>query len=64
MSSQETQPHEFSTGRGNFLTVMLDLVRGQTRVLDDAEAAREAADAARRQAHRGDDLLTVGSSAL
>jgi hypothetical protein len=62
MTSQETQPQELSTGRGNFLTVMLNLATGQARVLNDAETARAAADATRRQADRS-DLLMLSTSA-
>jgi hypothetical protein len=64
MSSNEAQPQELSTGRGNFLTVLLNLATGQSRILDDAEAARAAADATRRQANRTGDVLLLSSSAL
>jgi hypothetical protein len=64
MSENETQPRELSTARGNFLTVLIDLARGQSRILNDSEAARAAADATRRQADRDSDLLVLTSSAL
>jgi hypothetical protein len=63
MTSQEIQPQGLSTGRGNFLAVMLNLATGQTQVLDDAEAARAAAEATRRQASRSSDLLMLSTSA-
>jgi hypothetical protein len=61
MNFEEVQPQEFSTGRGNFLTVALDLTRGQSRVLSDAEAARAAAEATRRQARGNADVLMLSS---
>jgi len=64
MPKHETQPREFSTARDNFLTVLIDLAAGQSRILDDAEAARAAADATRRQADKNSDLLVLTSSAL
>lgn len=64
MSEYEAQPLELSTARGNFLTVVIDLAKGQSRVLNDSEAARAAADATRRQADRNSDLLILTSSAL
>ena len=64
MTRHETQPQELSTGRGNCLTVLINLAAGQSHVLDDAEAARAAADATRRQANRSSDLLVLSSSVL
>jgi hypothetical protein len=64
MAKDDPQPQELSTARGNFLTVLLNLATGQSRVLDDAETARAAADAARRQATRTGDVLLLSSSAL
>jgi hypothetical protein len=63
MPEYETQPQELSTTRGNFLTVMIDLSTGQSRILDDAETARAAADATRRQADCKSALLVLASSA-
>ncbi len=64
MTEYETQPQELSTARGNFLTVLINLATGQSRVLNDAETARAAADATRRQADKSSDLLVLTSSAL
>lgn len=64
MPDCETQPQELSTGRENFLTVLVNLATGQSRILDDAEAARAAADAARRQADGSGQLRVLTSSAL
>jgi hypothetical protein len=64
MPEHETQPQEHSTARGNFLTVLINLSTGQSRILDDAETARAAADATRRQADKNSDLLVLTSSAL
>ncbi|HEV3320604.1 MAG TPA: hypothetical protein VG147_00250 [Solirubrobacteraceae bacterium] len=64
MTKDEIQPQEFSTTRGNFLTVLLNLATGQSRILSDAEAARAAADATRRQANRDSGLRMLSSSAL
>jgi hypothetical protein len=64
MSDSEIQPQELSTGRGNFMTVLIDLVSGQSHVLSDAEIACAAAEAARRQASRSGDLLMLSSGAL
>ena len=63
MPKYETQPQELSTTRDNFLTVMIDLSTGQSRVLDDAETARAAADATRRQADSKSAPLALASSA-
>lgn len=64
MTRDQTPPQELSTTRGNFLTVLLNLATGQSRILSDAEAARAAADATRRQASRESGLRTLSSSAL
>lgn len=64
MTKDEIQPQELSTTRGNFLTVLLNLATGQSRILSDAEAARSAADATRRQANRDNSLRMLSSSAL
>jgi hypothetical protein len=64
MPAYETQPQELSTARDNFLTVMIDLSTGQSRVLDNAETARAAADATRRQADNKSALLVLASSTL
>jgi hypothetical protein len=63
MTRQEAQPQELSTARGNFLTVLANFATGQSRVLDDAETTREAAEATRRQADKSNGLLMLSSSA-
>jgi hypothetical protein len=63
MSRDETEPRELTTGRGNFMTVLLNLATGQVRVLDDAEAANAAAEATRRQASTTGEVLLLSSSA-
>jgi hypothetical protein len=63
MAKHDLQPQELSTARGNFLTVLLNLATGQSRVLDDAEAARAAADATRRQANSSSGVQMLSSSA-
>lgn len=64
MPEYETQPQELSTSRDNSLTVMINLSTGQSRVLNDAETARAAADATRRQADNQSALFVLASSAL
>ncbi|MGA2164144.1 MAG: hypothetical protein ABSH36_06715 [Solirubrobacteraceae bacterium] len=64
MTKDQAQPQELSTTRGNFLTVLLNLATGQSRILSDVEAARAAADATRRQANRDSGLRMLSSSAL
>jgi hypothetical protein len=64
MSAPNDQPRELSTARGNFLTVLVNFATGQSRVLDDAETARAAADATRRQAGQCGDVLLLSSRAL
>jgi hypothetical protein len=34
MAKHDTQPQELSTARGNFLTVLVNLATGQSRVLN------------------------------
>jgi hypothetical protein len=51
MTERRDQPQVLSTARGNFLAVLVNLVTGQSLVLDDAGAARAAADATGRQAN-------------
>ncbi|GEM_PF-2139991 len=63
MTDRDLQPRELSTARGNFLTVLVNLATGQSRVLSDAEAARAAADATGRQANRSSGLRMLSSSA-
>ncbi len=63
MAKHDAQPQEQSTARGNFLTVAINLATGQSRALDDAETARAAAEAARRQADKNGGVLMLGSSA-
>ncbi len=63
MAQPDPQPRELSTARGNFLTVLVNLASGQSRVLDNAEAARAAADATRRMAGSS-ELLVLTSSTL
>jgi hypothetical protein len=64
MTQRDPQPQELSTARGNFLTVLVNLATGQSRVLDDAGAARAAADATGRQANGSSGLRMLSSSAL
>jgi hypothetical protein len=64
MAKHDPQPQELSTARGNFMTVLLNLATGQSRILDDAEAARAAADATRRQANSSSGVRMLSSSAL
>jgi hypothetical protein len=62
MTEHKPQPQELSTGRGNFLTVLVNLATGQNRILDDAETARAAADATRRQADKSSQLRVLTTS--
>lgn len=48
MPNNSNGPRQFSTARGNFLTVMLDLTKGRARILSNPNAAQEAAEATRR----------------
>jgi hypothetical protein len=50
MTDRDPYPQELSTARGNSLTVLLNLATGQTRILNDAEAAKAAAEPSRRHA--------------
>jgi len=63
MAKHDPQPEELSTARGNFLTVLLNLATGQSRILDGAEAARAGADATGRQANRSGGVRMLSSSA-
>jgi hypothetical protein len=64
MTKPDRQPQELSTARGNFLTVLVNLATGQSRVLDGAEAARAGAEATGRQANRSSGVRMLSSSAL
>lgn len=63
MSDPDIQPRELSTGRGNFLSVLLNLATGGVRVLSDAEAEGEAAEATRRATSEGGELRILTTSA-
>lgn len=63
MAKHDSQPQELSTARGNFLTVLLNLATGQSRVLDGAEAAQAGADATGRQANGNGGVRMLSSSA-
>ncbi len=62
MSTSSNDPREFSTARGNFLTVMLDLAKGRVRVLSDPNAAQEAVDATRRAMEEGKNVVVLAAS--
>jgi len=64
MAEHDPHPQELSTASGNFLTVLVNLATGRSRVLDDAEAARAAADATSRQANGSSGVRMLSSSAL
>ncbi len=57
------QPKEFSTARGNFLSVLLNLATGHVRVLSNPKAARETAEATRRASREGGNLRMLTTSA-
>ncbi|MDX6704630.1 MAG: hypothetical protein QOI48_476 [Solirubrobacteraceae bacterium] len=63
MSDHKDRPQELSSARGNFAVVRIDLVTGQSRVLNDADSAQEAAEATRRAALKNDDVPVFASSA-
>jgi hypothetical protein len=62
MHGREGQPRELSTARGNFVNVRVSLATGRVEKLDNAEAAREAAEARRRAATKNRDVPIFASS--
>jgi hypothetical protein len=62
-NDRNAQPQEFSTGYGNRMTVSVNLATGKARVLNDAETAREAAEATRRAADKSNEVVVLASSA-
>jgi hypothetical protein len=61
MSEHKSRPQASSTARDNFAVVHINLKTGKVRKLNDAEGAREAAEATRRAADRSKGIVAFTS---
>ena len=63
MSEHQGRPQASSMARDNFAVVRINLKTGRVKKLDDAETAREAAEATRRAADKSKSVVVFASRA-